>query len=78
MRFFGVVPDLPYDYIDRYHSVSSVLLSELFEYDYSKTFIEKKSNQVISMKNYLGEGFFQILNNMLDHYPEIPAHHIRI
>ena len=71
-------PDLPYDYLSEYHSVSWVLLSELLEYDYSQTFINLSTNKEISLKEYFGEGLIDKFNDTLNHYPGISAQHIRL
>ncbi|KTC84382.1 MULTISPECIES: hypothetical protein [Legionella] len=71
-------PDLPYDYLAGYHGISWVLLSELLEYDYSQTFIHKGLNKEMSLKEYLGDGFMEILKDTLNHYSGISAQNIRI
>jgi hypothetical protein len=62
----------------QYHSVSWVLLSELLEYDYSQTFIGKSSNNEITVKDYFGDGFMEILKDTLNHYPGVSPQHIRL
>jgi hypothetical protein len=61
-----------------YHSISWVLLSELNDYDYNVTFLNSETQEEISLREYLGNGFFENLARIQNRYPEYKDDEIRL
>lgn len=60
------------------HSISWVLLSELVEYDYDKTFVIAETQRKISFREYLGKGYFENIEKIINRYPKFKQDEIRI